>query len=652
MNLKRHLTFILALSAHVVALQAGNPEDFTLESPTHRTEFSLSAAKGKHVALHFLLKTECPFCLKHTHDFAALGAATPDVMHVFIKPDSATEIKTWSEHLSQEGLKELPVIYRDADARLAKAFGIPHGYQFHGQVVHYPALVLLGPDGKEVFRHIGKSNADRLSTADFTRQLAQVKPPAAAQKVTAEAWLKGQTPPRFKPGHTLPPLGQMHCVNPPAEVRAELARNWGFAVRLNRPRGEPELLGLCQENPAVFRPAAMIGNLANLEGSKSIPWPEGTFLRRADGSLAEGKQTFSPEMPDAAWQILVDGALRQIEGQLGGLPAASLATVENWTEHGLNVPINVRSQGEHDPRVVAAKGTRSWQEYVSQRKAYYEGRMRDAIKRQYPNALYTCYTYGGFTGKPDGDWAWEYHHLKTATDLPSPECYYNYFNSGFVGGKDMLTLRLWARHLEIQEGFPHYLGWLSAGYERKIGDYQGDMAQGMYADLPRWMGYLKMSYLAGMLGGITTGEFGVIRYESFEPAQPPKWLDQMLVVSHAHALFTWLESELRNSQLLPGPNPHAWGKGDLNHPAYEFPTGHKDTRVLIRRVNGTSRWLIGAWAADGVEREVTVTAPDLGEYRIHARPAGSIHLVEQQADKRNVTWLDEDAMKPSLHLKR
>ena len=108
MNFRRHLTFILALSAHVVALQAGNPEDFTLESPTHRTEFSLSAAKGKHVALHFLLKTECPFCLKHTHDFAALGAAMPDVMHVFIKPDSATEIKKWSEHLSQEGLTIWP----------------------------------------------------------------------------------------------------------------------------------------------------------------------------------------------------------------------------------------------------------------------------------------------------------------------------------------------------------------------------------------------------------------------------------------------------------------------------------------------------------------------------------------------------------------
>lgn len=468
---------------------------------------------------------------------------------------------------------------------------------------------------------------------------------ADSRLVTPLEWLRQQTLPRFKPGHTLPPLGQMHCINPPAELRAELARSWGFAVRLSRPKGEPELISLCRENPALFKPAAMIGNLANLEGSKSIKWPEGTFLRKADGSLVEGKQIFSPEMPDAAWQILVDEAIRQIEGQLGGLPPTTLATVENWTEHGLNVPINVKGQGQHDPRVVAAKGNRSWQEYISQRKAYFEGKMRDAIKRRYPNALYTCYTYGGFVGKPDGDWAWDYHDLKVATDLPSPECYYNYFNSGFVGGKDMLTLRLYARHIEIQQGSPYYLGWLCAGYQRKITDYQGDAAQGMYADAQRWMGYLKMSYLAGMLGGVTTGEFGVIRYEPFDSAQPPKWLDQMLVVSHAHALFTWIESDLRKSQLLPGPKAHAWSK---DHPAYEFPTGHKDTRVLARRVNGTNRWLIGAWAADGVERDVTVTVPDLGDYRLRARPAGTIHLVEQQAENRSVRWLDADAMKPSL----
>jgi hypothetical protein len=168
----------------------------------------------------------------------------------------------------------------------------------------------------------------------------------------------------------------------------------------------------------------------------------------------------------------------------------------------------------------------------------------------------------------------------------------------------------------------------------------------MYSDAERWMGYLKMSYLAGMLGGITTGEFGVLRYEPFDPAQPPRWLDQMLIVAHAHALFTWIEADLRNSQLLPGPNPHAWNK---EQPAYEFPTGHKDTRVLVRRANGASRWLIGAWAAGGIEREASIKVPDLGDYRLRARPTGTIHRVELQGGKRNVTSLDVNAMKPSLN---
>jgi hypothetical protein len=112
-----------------------------------------------------------------------------------------------------------------------------------------------------------------------------------------------------------------------------------------------------------------------------------------------------------------------------------------------------------------------------------------------------------------------------------------------------------------------------------------------------------------------------------------------------NALFTWIETDLRNSHLLPGPEPHAW---DKEQPAYEFPTGHKNTRVLVRRVNNAPRWLIGAWAADGIEREVTVTVPDLGECRIPARSAGTVHWVEQIADKRTATWLDETAMKPSL----
>ena len=44
--------------------------DFVVESPTHGTKFMLSEQKGKLIAVHFLLKSECPSCLKLTHDYS------------------------------------------------------------------------------------------------------------------------------------------------------------------------------------------------------------------------------------------------------------------------------------------------------------------------------------------------------------------------------------------------------------------------------------------------------------------------------------------------------------------------------------------------------------------------------------------------------
>ena len=149
-------------------------DNFIVESPTHGTTFTLADQKGKVLALHFLLKTECPNCLKLAHDYSQLATSNPDVVHLFLKPDSSDEIKVWAGKISHEGLKNPPVIYRDTDALLAKEFGIPDGYQFHGQTVHYPALVLLDGSGKELFRYVGKNNSDRMKPDDFIARLAMV----------------------------------------------------------------------------------------------------------------------------------------------------------------------------------------------------------------------------------------------------------------------------------------------------------------------------------------------------------------------------------------------------------------------------------------------------------------------------------------------
>lgn len=172
----KHLLLPALLVASAFSLAAAPPDDFTVKSATSRDSFRLQEARGKFVALHFLLKTECPLCLRHTREHLARASTLPDVVQVFLKPDTDREIKAWAARLA-DGKPDTTPIYRDPNARLAKAYDIPDGYAFHGQVVHYPATVLIGPDGREVFRHVGKSNADRLSFEKLAEKVAELRKP-------------------------------------------------------------------------------------------------------------------------------------------------------------------------------------------------------------------------------------------------------------------------------------------------------------------------------------------------------------------------------------------------------------------------------------------------------------------------------------------
>ena len=162
------LLFTLPLTFEI---SRANPDDFTVRGVTSTNVFQLSAARGRFVALHFLLKTECPYCLRYTREYAQKSAGAAQVIHVFLKPDTEAEIKTWAAKLGGETLDV--TVYRDPDAALAKAYQIPDGYKFHGQTVHYPALVLLDAKGREVFRYVGKSNADRLGYEKFAAKLKE-----------------------------------------------------------------------------------------------------------------------------------------------------------------------------------------------------------------------------------------------------------------------------------------------------------------------------------------------------------------------------------------------------------------------------------------------------------------------------------------------
>jgi peroxiredoxin Q/BCP len=160
--MKIRLSILSILIFCTVKIYAQEPLDIRLSSATDDREFVLSKEKGKFVALHFLLKTECPYCIRHTQDYFSKANNLKNVAQVFIKPDTELEIRSWSGKLPADDLKNFP-IYRDPDAQLAKQLSIPNGYKFHNQIVHYPATILFGPNGKEVYRYVGKNNNDRLS---------------------------------------------------------------------------------------------------------------------------------------------------------------------------------------------------------------------------------------------------------------------------------------------------------------------------------------------------------------------------------------------------------------------------------------------------------------------------------------------------------
>ena len=69
----------IALAALLVGARAAEVVDFEVSSPADGKILKSSDLRGKFVALHFLLKTECPFCLKHTHDYATKASTSSPI---------------------------------------------------------------------------------------------------------------------------------------------------------------------------------------------------------------------------------------------------------------------------------------------------------------------------------------------------------------------------------------------------------------------------------------------------------------------------------------------------------------------------------------------------------------------------------------------
>ena len=485
---------------------------------------------------------------------------------------------------------------------------------------------------------------------------------AQSDNTTVSKYLQSQPNPVFRAGHTLPPLTR-YGWSLGYDVRVAMAKNWGYALEyggyatesdVQKDLADPnsmasKLCALTASDPKRYKLAVICSRELP---TKNLP-PE-AWARDKDGKYLNGKAqsldgtswgedtlVWSPEAPDSIWleagRLRAD-PLRKIRAK------CPIAIVLNGGEYGLGVPGFAKTAWEADPRIMKAKGDRSWFEYTSIRKAHSEILIANAVRAAVPDRqLYIYYSLSGniYSGMKDFDWGSAYENLKTASDLPSDELYYRHFNDGFVGNKDMLSLVLSAKGVEISNGNPLTYAWLCGGWPRE--NLNGDKG---LSDITSYTGFLKCFYTAGMVGG-NAGYYDYPKggFDAEFPAdQPPHWLRQMMALSQVHALFSHLEPFLRKGDLLPGPD-----KGHLfkEFPAYEFPTGDPTARVIARKMRSKSQWLITAWAADGKDRNVTVSIPQLGHITLNARGCGTVYQAKIVGGKPVIVIKDVDGLHPT-----
>jgi len=476
--------------------------------------------------------------------------------------------------------------------------------------------------------------------------------------VTPAEWLEAQPRPAFREGYTLPRLTRYGWVLP-LDARIELTEHWGYALefggyvddkvvtRLDVPGSdEAKVAALSKADPARY-PLVVICS-RKMPGTEA---PPESWAHDKDGKVLNGKAqpmegtewseakgaVFSPEAPDSVWALAGEyraAPLREMVKR--GIP---LAIVLNGGEYGLNVLGFARPVWIKDPRIVAAVGQGSWQEYASAKKANSEHIIADIVRKAVPKRnLYIYYTAGGnvFRDKNGsiGDWGPTWKHMRGVSDLPGNEIYFRHFNDGFTGRRDMLTLALNAVSAELPVGDKLSYNWICGGWTR-------GNAEKNIADMDRWTGFLKCYYTAGMIGAIVAYyEYPPGGFQAKFPAdQPPAWLRQIAASAYIHALFSQLEELVRQSDLQPGPLKHAISSND---PAYEFPTGDATARVLVRKHHAKPIWLLTAWASDGPDRAVTVSVPELASLTLQARVCGSVYQATLKNGKIALVQLDKE----------
>ena len=511
-------------------------------------------------------------------------------------------------------------------------------------------VLRVHPEGKALIAANEQAQAKRSALDDEWLKLKGLIRPLG--------YLKAQAAPAFAKGNTLSPLTRYAYSLYDFDAQKELAERWGFCLAMPGGYFGPELLEHCHSSATREGQIIALVNsdpkryrlqVVTNRGWPAVP-PQDTWTRDASGKVLnaqaksmDGTQwspgmdaVISPIAPDSVWQ---ECARQRAEPIAGVRKLCPIAIILNGGEYGLGVLGFAKAAWEQDPKVQQARGDKPWFDFISERKASAEMFITTALRKAVPDReLYVYYILSG-TGSRGrwwgwSDWGYEVSALKPIADIASDEHYLSHFNSGFTStpeqlaqSGDILMQALNCRGRNLAVGLPLAYSWLWASTNP---DY----------DRPRWRGLLKMLYTTGLVGA-NVGNYNQVRDEEyskpFPPAQPPYWLDEIMAAAHVQALFSQVEPFIRAGELLPGPLQHAYSK---EQPAYEFPTGDNNVRVIARKLIGKPEWLVTAWAAGGADRKVTVRFPELGRIELQARICGSVYRAS--LDKGMVTLVQLD----------
>jgi hypothetical protein len=458
-----------------------------------------------------------------------------------------------------------------------------------------------------------------LIVATVTSWAAETPAPAPATAdplagyIKPAEWLRKQPKPKFKEGHTLPPLTR-YGWSLSNDANIEFAEHWGYCLQLgggyfsmavadrllNDPKDpDGQLITLAATDPKKYKLAV----ITSREMPAKDKAPAEMWCRDAEGKLLNAQlksqdgnawtpgveAVLSPAGPDSFWEE---------SGRLQAAPLKRLnerfpiAIILNGGEYGLPCAGQGRKIWENDPAIVKAKGDKKWARYAGERMGRSQQLIADNIREAVPNAEYIFYLAGGAVNRNQygwwDDWNPHYEDSRGIGTLPTSQMYFRDFNDGWLGNSDALTFTLNGRGQEIKGGQPFHYQWLCAGYkEYKPGDW--------VSDIPRYMGYLRCIYTAGVIAG-NAGYYTFPRYPSppyphntggfdvkFPPNEPPHWLEQMVALARVHAQFSHLEDYLRQGDLLPGPYAHTWSFDQ--QPAYELvPRGFEPDPAKVRSV--------------------------------------------------------------------